>query len=471
MDILYNIIIALYAILIMSTMIAILSENRQPTRTIAWLLVLWFLPVVGIILFFFFGQRIRQRRKLRRKSVYKLTKHKNSDVEGQKDDREIKEFDRVARLFYNQDQTPALRAANVEIYQSGKEFIDAILDAVAHSKHHIHFLSFIFEDDKTGNMVADALIEKAKQGIEVRLIYDYVGSWHFGDKVFSRMKKGGVQVHSFMPVRFPRLTSRANYRNHRKIIVIDGTTGFIGGMNIADRYVWGTKEQAWRDIHTKVTGTVVCALQRTFLLDWSYVAHENVPSSSTYFPAATGNTDNGPVAQIVTSSPVSEWPNIMQGYVSILLSAKHYVYMETPYFIPTEPILSAMRTAAISGVDIRLMVPRHSDSKVMEWVTNSNISILVEAGVKVYLYRPAFNHSKLLIADDYLSTCGSANIDVRSFEQNFECNIFFYDQPTAMRFKAIFLADERKSTRLSDISKPFHIRLFEGIVRLLSPLL
>ncbi len=471
MDILYNIVIALYATLIVSTMIAILSENRQPTRTIAWLLVLWFLPVVGIILFFFFGQRIRKRRRLRQKSVYKLTRHENDNNEGHGDGGVIKEFYRVARLFQNQEQTPTLKVRDVEIYQNGQEFIDSLLDSIAQARHHIHFMSFIFEDDKIGNRVADALIKKAQEGVEVRLIYDYVGSWHFGDKVFGRMKKGGVQLHSFMPVRFPRLTSRANYRNHRKIIVIDGQTGFIGGMNIADRYVWGTQKQAWRDIHTKVTGTAVKSLQRTFLLDWSYVAREQIQPTLAYYPADSDGDDVGAIAQVVTSSPVSEWPNIMQGYVSILLSAKHYVYMETPYFIPTEPILSAMRTTALSGVDIRLMVPRHSDSKLMEWVTNSNISSLLEAGVKVYLYQPAFNHSKLLIADDYLSTCGSTNIDVRSFEQNFECNIFFYDQSTALRFKSIFLADERKSTKMGWYRKPFHIRLFEGIVRLLSPLL
>ena len=288
------------------------------------------------------------------------------------------------------------------------------------------------------------------------------------------MRDAGIDVHSFMPVRFPAFTSKVNYRNHRKLCVIDGKVGFIGGMNIALRYVKGDKKQAWRDTHLRIEGGGVYAIQRAFLVDW-YFVDRTLVTNRQYYPPVSVHIHNNCLVQIVTSSPISPWPDIMQGYVRILLQARKYVYMETPYFLPTEPVLFAMRTAALAGVDIRLMLPRHADAKLVEWASRSYVMEAIEAGVKVYLYTAGFNHSKLLVSDDDLCTIGSTNIDFRSFENNFEANAFFFDEGMAQRVKAVYLRDEAKSILVDDVSyfvkRPFLQRLFESTVRLLSPLL
>jgi cardiolipin synthase len=273
--------------------------------------------------------------------------------------------------------------------------------------------------------------------------------------------------------------------------VIDGRIGYIGGMNIATRYVKGkwkkvrgkTVGQSWRDTHLRIQGGAVYGIQRAFLVDW-YFVDRTLISIRRYYPEAIWNDGSGEasgllrnncIIQIVTSSPIAPSPDIMQGYVRILLEARHYVYMETPYFLPTEPILFAMRTAALSGVDVRLMVPLHVDSKLVEWASRSYLMEVIESGVHILFYRAGFNHSKLLVCDDQLSTCGSTNVDFRSFENNFESNLFVYDRDVALRMKAVFLDDETRCVRaeeLSDIhNRPFHQRLWESLVCLLAPLL
>ena len=301
-----------------------------------------------------------------------------------------------------------------------------------------------------------------------------MGCWKVKDSFFERMREAGIDVHSFMPVRFPAFTSKVNYRNHRKICVIDGRVGFIGGMNIAKRYVKGTGKQKWRDTHLRIEGGGVYALQRAFLIDW-YFVDRTLVSNRKYYPPVDSKIRNNCLVQVVTSSPIAPWPDIMQGYVRILLQAQKYVYMETPYFLPTEPVLFAMRTAALAGVDIRLLMPRHSDARMVEWASRSYLMEAIEAGVKVYLYTGGFNHSKLLVSDDNLCTVGSTNVDFRSFENNFEANAFFYDEEMAQRIKRIYLKDESSSILVDDVAyfvrRPFLKRLFESIVRLLSPLL
>ena len=277
-----------------------------------------------------------------------------------------------------------------------------------------------------------------------------------------------------MPVRFPAFTSKVNYRNHRKLCVVDGKVGFIGGMNLALRYVKGRGGRVWRDTHLRIEGGGVYAIQRAFLVDW-YFVDRTLITDRRYYPPVDAAIRNNCLVQIVTSSPISPWPDIMQGYVRILLEAKRYVYMESPYFLPTEPILFAMRTAALAGVDVRLLIPRKSDSKVLDWSTLSYVMETLQAGVKVYLYQAGFNHSKLLVCDDSVSTVGSTNVDFRSFEHNFESNIFFYDEGMALRLKNIFMEDLAQSRPIEEMkrvkNRPFSKRLGESLLRLLSPLL
>lgn len=464
----------LYVVITVPAIITVLMDNRQPAKTMAWILVFFFIPFVGIIFYFFFGQNTRKERLISDRSMDQLTKRSMLEFVEQENLHLPDSNKPLMNLFANQSWALPFKDNQVDIYTDGYDFFLTLLYNIGQAKHHIHLDIYIFEADALGYLIADALIDKAEQGVEVRLIYDDVGCWKVQDEFFERMRDAGIDVHSFMPVRFPAFTSKVNYRNHRKLCVIDGKVGFIGGMNIALRYVKGDKKQAWRDTHLRIEGGGVYAIQRAFLVDW-YFVDRTLVTNRQYYPPVSVHIHNNCLVQIVTSSPISPWPDIMQGYVRILLQARKYVYMETPYFLPTEPVLFAMRTAALAGVDIRLMLPRHADAKLVEWASRSYVMEAIEAGVKVYLYTAGFNHSKLLVSDDDLCTIGSTNIDFRSFENNFEANAFFFDEGMAQRVKAVYLRDEAKSILVDDVSyfvkRPFLQRLFESTVRLLSPLL
>ena len=468
------ILLVIYLAITIGGIVAVLMDNKQPEKTMAWILVLCFMPIVGIIFYLFFGQNTRKEKVISERSMDLLMKRSMLEFAEQENLHIPRRNRPLMKLFTNQNWALPFKDNEVSIFTDGYEFVSTLLYNIGQAQDHIHLDTYIIEDDPLGNLVADALIDKARQGVEVRLLYDDVGCWRVKDRFFNRMKAAGIQVYAFMPVRFPAFTGKVNYRNHRKLCVIDGKVGFIGGMNIALRYVKGTARQTWRDTHLCIRGGAVYAIQRAFLVDWYFVSRTLV-TDRRYYPPVDKTIDNNCLTQIVTSSPVSPWPDIMQGYVRVLLQAHRYVYMESPYFLPTEPVLFAMRTAALSGVDVRLIVPRHGDAKLVEWASRSYLMEVIEAGVKVYLYEPGFNHSKILVSDDNLSSCGSTNIDFRSFENNFEANAFFFNEGMALRLKKVFLTDQAQSTLVDDVSyfikRPFWQRLLESLVRLLSPLL
>lgn len=468
------ILLVIYLAITIGGIVAVLMDNKQPEKTMAWILVLCFMPIVGIIFYLFFGQNTRKEKVISERSMDLLMKRSMLEFAEQENLHIPRRNRPLMKLFTNQNWALPFKDNEVSIFTDGYEFVSTLLYNIGQAQDHIHLDTYIIEDDPLGNLVADALIDKARQGVEVRLLYDDVGCWRVKDRFFNRMKAAGIQVYAFMPVRFPAFTGKVNYRNHRKLCVIDGKVGFIGGMNIALRYVKGTARQTWRDTHLCIRGGAVYAIQRAFLVDWYFVSRTLV-TDRRYYPPVDKTIGNNCLIQIVTSSPVSPWPDIMQGYVRVLLQAHRYVYMESPYFLPTEPVLFAMRTAALSGVDVRLIVPRHGDAKLVEWASRSYLMEVIEAGVKVYLYEPGFNHSKILVSDDNLSSCGSTNIDFRSFENNFEANAFFFNEGMALRLKKVFLTDQAQSTLVDDVSyfikRPFLQRLLESLVRLLSPLL
>ena len=466
----------IYIMVIVSIIVTILMDNRQPAKTMAWVMVLLFVPVAGIILYIFFGQNTRKMRFISQRSLDQLSKRQMLEFVEQRELRMPDKFQSLVRLFTNQSLALPFKDNEAEFYTDGYQFFPALLQAIRRARHHIHLETYIFDDDPLGRLIADALIQKAKEGVEIRVIYDDVGCWRVPSAFFERMKKAGIDVCAFMPVKFPAFTSKVNYRNHRKVCIIDGIEGFTGGINIALRYVKGMRNGTlpWRDTHMRLRGSIVYALQRAFLVDW-YFVDRTLVTNRTYYPPMPWKISNDCLAQIVTSSPIAPWPDIMQGYVRILLEAKSYVYMESPYFLPTEPVLFAMRTAALAGVDVRLMVPRHSDSHLLEWASLSYVVETLAAGVKIKLYEGGFNHSKLLVADDEVSTCGSTNIDFRSFENNFESNVFFYDRQMALRIKELYMADEAQSVDFNDVDtlrhRPYLHRLTESLFRLLAPLL
>ena len=467
---------------VVSQVIAILAiihvilDNRQPAKTFAWALVIWFVPVVGVIFYIFFGINTRKERYVSERNMNQLTKRSMLGFVEQQNLRLPERHKPLIDLFINQNFALPFKDNTTDILTDGYQFVGALLRDISQAKSHIHIDMYIFSDDALGQLIADALIDRARNGVEVRVIYDDVGCWNVSHQFFERMREEGIEVVAFLPVRFPSFTSKVNYRNHRKVIVIDGLVGYIGGMNFALRYVKGTGDQPWRDTMLRIRGGGVNALQRTFLVDW-YFVDRTLLSDRKYYPQHTEEDvpSNNCIVQVVTSGPVTPYPEIMQGFVRVILGARRYLYLETPYFLPNDSVLFALKTAAASGTDVRLLVPMKNDSWFVEWGGRSYLREAQQAGITVNLYTGGFLHSKMMVCDDSVCTCGSTNVDFRSFENNFEANIFMYGEEVATRMKQIFMDDEAQSvplTSLSDRIRPrFFVRLCESLIRMLSPLM
>lgn len=462
--------IVLWAIII-GTIIVIILDNRNPVKTMAWILVLIFLPVIGLIFYFFFGRSSRHERIIGKKVYGHLLKKPMAEYLAQSPGKLPDTQHRLISLFRNVNQALPFEGNNIEIYTSGLSWLQSLLRELQQAKQHIHIESYIFEDDAVGRMVRDILIEKVLTGVEVRIIYDDVGCWQVPNRFYENMRENGIDVRSFLKVRFPHFTNKVNYRNHRKLIIIDGHTGFVGGMNLAERYIRGFSWGIWRDTHLMLKGKAVHGLQTAFLLDW-YFVDRTLITSAKYFPRIG---DQGPsLVQIVTSEPVGPWREIMQGLIMAITDAKKYFYIQTPYFLPTEPMLTALQTAALAGVDVRLMIPYRADNRLTHLCSCSYLEDVLQAGVKVYFYKKGFLHSKLMVSDDILSTVGSTNFDFRSFEHNFEINAFIYDTETALQMREIFLQDQRECQQVllkNWEKRSWRHRTAESLVRLLSPLL
>jgi cardiolipin synthase len=461
----------IYLGVIAGAIIVVILDNGYPVKTIAWVLVLAFLPFVGLIFYFFFGRNIHRQRIISRKSYNRLLKKPMAEYLAQHASEIPEEYSHLIQFFQNTNQSFPFDGNRVEIYTDGSTKIQALIRELQKAKHHIHIEYYLIEDDLVGRSVRDVLIEKAKQGVKIRFIYDDVGCWTLKDNFLKEMRDMGIEIKAFLEVHFPLLTSKVNYRNHRKIVVIDGCVGFIGGMNLAERYVNGLSWGLWRDMHILIEGKAVHGLQTAFLLDWYFVSRTLITSFE-YFPRI--QPCGSILAQIVTADPIGQWKEIMQGLILAISGAKKYFYMQTPYFLPTDPVLIAIQTAALSGVDVRLMIPKRADNRITNLGSHSYITDLLRAGVKVYFYKKGFLHAKLIVSDDKISTVGSSNIDFRSFEHNFEINAFLYDMDTALQMKNIFIKDQHQSTQIylrHWQKRPLRTRVAESVVRLFSPLL
>ena len=476
------VLLILYYVIATIAVIHVVMDNRQPAKTMAWALVIWFVPVVGIVFYLFFGVNTRKERLISQRQLDQLSKRSMLGFVEQQDLRLPEEHKPLIDLFISESFSLPFKDSTVYLLTDGYQFFPQLLHDIAEARHHIHIDMYIIEDDPLGRLVSDALIAKARSGVEVRLIYDDVGCWSVKNRFFERLREEGIEVAPFLPVRFPSFTSKVNYRNHRKLVVIDGRVGYIGGMNIAQRYVKGQGARSkgqegglWRDTMVRVTGTGVYSLQRAFLIDW-YFVDRSLVNGKNYYPSPNPHHPSpNTILQTVTSGPVEPYQEIMQGYVRIILGAKNYVYIETPYFLPTEPVLFALKTAAASGTDVRLLVPMRNDSWFVEWAGRSYLREVQQAGITVSLYTAGFLHSKLMVCDDSVCTCGSTNVDFRSFENNFEANIFMYGEEVAARMKQIYLNDEAEAVSLASLSERirprFFVRLCESLVRLLAPLM
>lgn len=461
----------LFVLAVIGTALVVVLDNRNPVKTLAWVLVLCFLPVVGLVFYYFFGRSNRKEKLIGKKGYTRLTRRPMEEFQAQKAFHCPDEQHQLMRFFRQVNQALPFEGNRVEVYTEGSSMLLALLRAIAQAQHHIHLQFYIFEDDAVGRLLRDALIDKARQGVEVRLLYDDVGCWKVPHAFFDEMRGAGIEARSFLKVRFPVFTSKVNYRNHRKIVVVDGRLAFTGGMNIALRYLKGLPWGAWRDTHIRVEGKAVYGLQTAFLTDW-YVVDRTLITSARYFPEIESCGDS--LVQIVTSDPVGEWRDIMQGLLIAISSARKYFYIQTPYLLPTEPILCALKTAALAGVDVRIMIPARADTRLTHLGSLSYLEEMMQAGVKIYFYEKGFLHSKLMVSDDTLSTVGSTNMDFRSFEHNFEVNAFMYDEAMARRLKEVFLKDQKDALLLQRkhwMKRPWYQKAEESMVRLLAPLL
>ena len=460
-----------YLAVILFTIVIVLLDNRNPVKTMAWVLVLVFLPVVGLAFYFFFGRNTRKERLISKKGFSRLSKRPMAEYQAQEALGDFTGRNQLIPFFHRVSNALPFEGNDVQVFTDGYSMYQELFRRIAKAKHHIHLEFYIFENDAVGRLLRDLLIDKAREGVSVRLLYDDVGCWDVNPMFYDEMLCEGIEVRSFLKVRFPQFTSKVNYRNHRKLAIIDGKVGFIGGMNIALRYLKGVPWGVWRDTHICLKGKAVYGIQTAFLIDW-FAVDRTLLTSAQYFPKM--DTVGTSVAQIVTSDPVGEWHDIMLGLVKAISCAQRYIYVETPYFLPTEQVMAAFQTAALSGVDVRLMIPKKADAFITHKGTMSYLDELMKSGVKVYFYRAGFLHSKLWVADDEWASVGSTNLDFRSFEHNFEANAFFYDEKTVCTLKEIFLEDMKKCMTLSQKiwdKRSFKNKIVESVVRLLAPLL
>lgn len=461
----------LYVLTAIGVVIVVISENRNPLKTISWVLILLLLPLVGLIIYYFFGEDHRKQRLISRKMHKKINRKTLERTTLLETLNPPPEYKGLVNLLNRLNYSPLYGGNKLTFYNNGKDKFEALCEEIRKAEKHIHLQYYIFLDDNIGHKIRKLLAEKAKEGVEVRVLYDDMGSWKAHSKFFKEMAAEGIFVESFLKVKFRILTSRVNYRNHRKVVVIDGKVGFMGGMNIADRYIDGACGGIWRDSHFKLEGKAVHALQTSFIIDW-YASRNELLVSNNYFPILESHGDV--LMQIATSGPTGEFKEIHQGIFQAITNAKNYVYIQTPYLIPTDALMLAIQTAALSGVDVRIIIPEKSDTTFVQIASRSFIKFLLDAKVKVYFFKKGFIHSKLMVIDDTLTITGSANMDVRSFEHNFEIDAFIYSQSTAATTKAIFMDDLNSSEiiNLDEWMKRPRLQKFsESVLRLFTPLL
>jgi cardiolipin synthase len=446
--VLRNVLAVLYLITVFSISLMIVFENRNPVKTLAWLLVILLVPVAGVVIYVLFGRYYRKQKIYSRKGMAdsrRLAAHVNRQVgmlpRVLADESEaVRSKRHLIHLMLNNNRSLLTLDNKIDLLVNGKQTFPAMLDAIASATNYIHLESYRIEPDTLGTEFRELLERKAREGVKVRVIFDDVGSWNIHKPYLREMRASGVQIFPFMPVRFPSFSSKINYRNHRKILVIDGRVGFVGGLNIADKYLHGLPDLGpWVDTHLKIEGEAVAALDRVFISDWDFVSGEELKPES--FLKHVIKIGNRCLVQVASSGPDTDWATIMQVYFSAIATAKSSIYLTSPYFSPDESILTALKTAALGGVDVRMIFPKHSDSIISNWNTRSYITELLEAGVRIFLYEQGFIHSKYLLVDSVFSSVGSPNVDVRSFDLDFEVTALIYDEEFAARLGVLFEED------------------------------
>ncbi|WP_240675775.1 cardiolipin synthase [Ammoniphilus sp. CFH 90114] len=459
----------------------IFLERKSISSTWVWLMLLLLIPILGFVLYLFFG------RNMARKKVYKLNNqcmkelHKKIQQQAEeinqgllKQSEILSKYDALIYMNLVSGESVLTLDNEVTVYTTGEEKFYALFEQIKQANHHVHLLYYLFRDDDLGRKVLEVLTEKAQEGIEVRVMYDHVGSKGLSLHFFEPLIRAGGKVIPFFPSKIPYLNHRINYRNHRKIAIVDGIVGFVGGYNIGDEYLGlNPKIGAWRDTHIKVTGSSVGWLQAQFLLDWNVASKDLMTFQPEFFPEVRSSTGNTPI-QMVSSGPHSEREELKNAHLKLFYEAKRSIFIQTPYFVPDESVLHALRIAAFSGIDVRIMVPKKPDSWFVEWAAHAYIGELLQAGAKFYLYEKGFLHAKTVVVDGEVACVGTTNMDNRSFKLNFEISAFLYDKNLGRQLYEIFQQDAGHTTQLTfeDYQqRGWSAKMKETLARLLAPLL
>lgn len=460
-------ILSIYVFLIA---LLIFMEGQNPDRTILWLLTLALLPGLGLILYLALGpdmRRLANKKKFRATST-SLCLSGEHCVENRRFD------EKLATLLYRSADAQLLKLNEVELLIDGEQTFSRLWDALEKATRYIHLEYFIIQNDALGQELADILCERSATGVTVRLIFDDVGSWKLGRTYVKRLRDAGVEVHAFLPASFPFFRSSMNFRNHRKIAIIDGALAFSGGLNIGVEYLGKGKLGPWRDTHAVFRGEAVMDFHRIFIRDWNFCSGENLNPEDIIFQAEKKDTAEElsllPL-QIATSGSDSAWSSIGQAYASMISNAQKRIWITTPYLVPGSGLLNALRIAAMSGVDVRLLIPSVPDHKLVYWAGRSNIEDLLRCGVRIWMYQKGFVHAKTLLMDHAVASVGTANLDTRSLEINFEVQTFIYDEGINEQLADLFLKDIENSAEClfhEWSQRPFHHKFLESLGRLWS---
>jgi cardiolipin synthase len=464
--------------------IRIVYDTRSNVKTLGYLLLVLFVPIAGILIYFTFGINYRKHKMYSKKLVedvmlvnkLKESTFRNSKMVFDKAGVGIKSFRELALLLIKDSLSPLMGNNDVRVLVNGEKKFPEVINALKAAKDHIHVEYYIYDDDEIGREIENVLIQKAREGVRVRFVYDDFGSRSIRRKMVGRMRNAGIAAFPFYKIRFIAFANRLNYRNHRKIIVIDGVVAFVGGINVSDRYVNNGKENLfWRDTHLRIEGPGVHYLQYLFLCDWNFCASQQVKPEDCFFPDPASLPHKGDkILQIAASGPDSDSPTILYSLLQAIHLAEEEILITTPYFIPGESIQDALIVSAMGGVSIKLLVPGISDSKIVNLAARSYYSELLTAGVEIYLYQKGFVHAKSIVVDRKLAIVGTANMDIRSFDLNFEVNAIVYDEETAITLADIFTDDIGNATKINADewnSRSMANQLLEKTARLVSPLL
>lgn len=451
-------------------MLSLLFHGAKPTKTLAWLLTIFTIPVGGILLYFLLGRNRRKRKLLKPNMPFSQPSLNSPAIEM---DSKKEGYGKLMKLIYKNCHFPVTNGNGLQSLKNGKATFDAIFDALNKAEKQIHLQYYIFEDGELADRLLRLFEDKVALGVHIRLIYDGVGSFSLSKTYLKKLLDIGVEVYPFLPFKFGRFLRSVNYRNHRKIIVIDNKVAFTGGINISDKYLKGDSNLGkWHDMHLRIEGLAARHLNDVFVKDWYLVSQKEIVPLPQLKVLDTSN--DGKLVQIVSGGPDDDFPVLEQTYFTMINKAKDYLFITNPYIIPGPAIIQALQTAALSGVDVRLMISEKVDSKIVGWCVRSYFEALLKSGIKIYLFPDGFLHSKIIVSDDTISTIGTANLDDRSFEQNYEVNAIIYDAPFAKLLKDDFLKDSNISRLLSyeeHLKRPWSNKLKEGFGKVFSPLL